>query len=58
MCMEAARKKVIALDKETNKVDEMIIKAEKCLTDLFSEDPTTEETAQLVNNTNATLLFM
>ena len=61
VCMEVARKKMVSLYKETNEVDEMILEAERCLTDLFSDEPTTEEIAQLVtqklqwNLTNPTL---
>ena len=44
--MENARKRVLSLENETKKIDDMILKAESCLTELFSEEPTTDEIAQ------------
>ena len=44
--MENARKRVLALENETKKIDDMILKAESCLTELFSDEPTTGEIAQ------------
>ena len=46
MRMETARKKMLAIEIETKKVDDLILKAEKYLTEMFSVDPTTEEMAQ------------
>ncbi|KAI6648951.1 transcription factor E2F3 [Oopsacas minuta] len=48
--METARKRVVFLENETKRIDGMILDAEKYLTDMFSDEPASDEFTQFRNN--------